>query len=157
MQGRTIWIVIPGQKEEGVPNPGLTPQGRSRTESLGALLPRKPGRILSGTGKRCLQAVEALGLELTGTREVFGTATSSNADGSVTLACGTTLPAGIHQFGGDRQQAIRDELALLPGFSVVIATSPVLKALGIEDPAKATVYLYHPDSKEVRVHPRQPT
>lgn len=93
---KRILVVTHEEKEPGIPNPGLTEEGKEKIKSLNVVLCSLDS-IFCGTGRRFLETAETLGVKPDGFLTALGTADTNfkKPEGQfILLADGTEVPAG---------------------------------------------------------------
>lgn len=138
-----FFVVTHGEKEEGVPNPGMTPDGFEQVAALRHLLPSQPPCVAVGTGRRQLDVAKALGLEPTYWSIVWGGAETllEGSDGKlIVLADGTKIPYNRYKSGKDMAASAISAGEELPFGSVVCSGRPAMIRLGKKDAKSASVY-----------------
>ena len=138
-----IYIVAHGDKFEGF-NPGMTGEGFTQVKALRPFLPKMPGDVVCGEGRRHRDVAQALGLSPTRyTAMVGGPASLGTAEGVegrvVWIAEDFYVPhdatSGLYTTVADMGPSALAVLVSLRHNSVVCAGRPLLIALGHADVA----------------------
>ena len=134
-----VFIVTHGSKYPGA-DPEMTPEGFRQIQALANDLPTHPSEVICGTGRRHQNVVEALGLLANCWNALVGRPESLEHDGTVTLACGRSIPRERYDKRG-MKEALLALLASLPDDAVICAGRPVLNDLG-DKGESAAVYTW---------------
>lgn len=131
---KSFYAALHDEKFEGA-DPGMTPKGIKKIESLKRLVPKNPPAVICGTGRRHRDVCEALGLKMTRSTLLLGDATSMDMiDGQPTIVFADGSHGDYATYTGidDMTPAIPDFLKSLLNQTVLCTGRPFAKALGIK-------------------------